>query len=551
MIKPRFAIAALLPLLLTACGTEQEALQPNIVLIVADDLGYSDIGSFGGEIRTPNLDSLAAHGLRLTNFHTAPTCGPTRAMLMTGIDSHPVGMATNAATLRRLTYLQGRSGYEGHLNERAVTVATLLQDAGYQTYLSGKWDLGGNEGSRPIDRGFDKSFALATGGASHFSDAEGALQSDGGANYIEDERVVDELPNDFYSSRFYADRAMEYIESGDPAKPFFAYVAFTAPHWPLQVPDDWLDRYRGQYDGGWQQLAESRLERQLELGLIDSVPGYSPLRGVREWDSLPAEERQLRAREMEIYAAMVEYMDWQIGRLIEYVESLPSDRETLIIFLADNGPEGNAIDRIGNNAAWIEERFNNDLDNMGRRDSYLWTGPGWAQASAQPHRLYKSFVAEGGISAPSIIYLSGSTPEVHTSDALVRVSDVPATILDAAGISHPGARYKGRDILPMEGRSALPVFFSAADSIHEGEALGWELYGNRALIRDNWKAMLIWPPYGDGQWKLFDLSADPLEERDLGAEHPELLDELIGEWNAYAEDKGIYLFEEDSGYGRY
>ena len=544
-------LAVVVAFAFSGCSAPEQPARPNIVLMVADDLGYSDIGAFGGEISTPNLDSLAAHGLMLTNFHAAPTCGPTRAMLMTGIDPHPVGMATNAATLRRLPHLKGRPGYDGHLNQRAVTVATLLRDAGYQTYVAGKWDLGGNEGSRPVDRGFDKSFVLSAGGASHFSDMEGSLRGDGGAKYLEDDEVVESLPDDFYSSRFYVDRAMEYIGAGDPEKPFFAYVAFTAPHWPLQVPDDWLDRYRGRYDGGWHDLARARLARQLELGLIDEVPAYEPLRGVADWDSLPADERAVRAREMEIYAAMIEYMDWQIGRLIEFVESLPTDRETLIVFMADNGPEGNAIDRIGNNGEWVAERFNNDLDNMGRIDSYLWTGPGWAQASAQPHRLYKSFVAEGGIRAAAIIHHSAATERNGRSDALVRATDIPATLLDAAGVTHPGVRYQGREVLPMEGRSALPLLFTGAETIHAGEALGWELYGNRALIRDEWKAMLIWPPAGEGRWQLFNLRDDPAEERDVSEDHPALLDELIDEWNAYAERNGIFLFEEDNGYGRY
>ena len=547
----RLLPAVFAAILVAGCSAPDEPVPPNIVLMVADDLGYSDLGAYGSEISTPNLDSLAAHGLQLTNFHTAPTCGPTRAMLMTGIDPHPVGMATNAATLRRLPHLAGRPGYDGHLNSRAVTVATLLRDGVYQTYITGKWDLGGNEGSRPIDRGFDKSFVLSAGGASHFPDMEGSLRSDGGAKYLEDDRVVESLPDDFYSSRFYVDRAMEYIGAGDPDKPFFAYVAFTAPHWPLQVPDDWIDRYRGRYDGGWHELARERLKRQLELGLIDEVPDLEPLRGVADWGSLPAEERVIRAREMEIYAAMVEYMDWQAGRLIEYVESLPTDRETLIVFMADNGPEGNAIDRIGNNGEWVAERFNNDLDNMGRIDSYLWTGPGWAQASAQPHRLYKSFVAEGGISAAAIVHHSGARGGKGMSDALVRATDIAATILDAAGVDHPGSRYNGRDILPIEGRSALPLVFDGADSIHAGEALGWELYGNRALIRDGWKAMLIWPPAGDGQWRLFNLRADPAEQRDVATDNPGLLDELVREWHAYAEKNGIFLFEEDNGYGRY
>jgi arylsulfatase len=555
MENSRFTSCLLLLLALAGCSqkmaNEQAAVPPNIVLIVADDLGYSDIGSFGSEIRTPSLDALAAQGLKLTNFHTAPTCGPTRAMLMTGIDPHPVGMAANAAAVRRIEALQGRRGYEGRLNHDAVTVAALLSDAGYQTYMAGKWDLGSAEGSRPVDRGFQKSFALVNAGASHFSDARGVLSIDKKAMYLENETEVASLPENFYSSRFYTDQILEYIENGDAEKPFFAYVAYTAPHWPLQVPDDWLGKYSGQYDEGWRALSNSRLKKQLEMNLVNQIPDYVPARGVPEWNSLPAEERIVRAREMEIYAAMVEYMDWQIGLLLERVKALPSDRPTLVIFLSDNGPEGNAVDRIGGTGQWVAEAFNNDLDNMGKRNSYLWTGPGWAQASAQPHRLYKSFVSEGGIRTPAIIGYVGSAANEPSSDALVVATDIPATILDAAGVEHPGTRYAGRDILPMEGRSVLPILQGRSESIHDGEALGWELYGNRALIKDQWKATLIWPPAGNGEWQLFDVVSDPPERNNLGGQHPDKLDELVRDWNEYASDKGIYLFELDNGYGRY
>ncbi len=254
---------------------------------------------------------------------------------------------------------------------------------------------------------------------------------------------------------------------------------------------------------------------------------------------------------MEIYAAMIEYMDWQIGELVARIDKVSGDRPTLIMFMSDNGPEGNAIDRIGKNGEWVAATFNNDLDNMGKRDSYLWTGPGWAQASAAPMNLYKSFVAEGGIRSPAIVRYSGAHADTGISNAMLVATDIPATILDAAGVSHPGTTYKGRDVLPMEGRSAMPIITGAAASIHDGNALGWELYGNRALVRDQWKAILVWPPRGDGQWHLYDIEADPYEVNDLALQHPDLLDELVSDWHGYAEDKGIYLFEKDNGYGRF
>ena len=344
---------------------------------------------------------------------------------------------------------------------------------------------------------------------------------------------------------------MQYIDEGDSSKPFFAYVAYTAPHWPLQVPDDWLEKYTGRYAEGWQVLRAERQARQQQLGLFANVPLAEPLPGVADWQTLPADEKKVRAKEMEIYAAMIEYMDGQIGILLEHVNALQDDRPTLVIFLSDNGPEGNAIDRIGNNGAWIAETFNNDIENMGKQESFLWMGPGWAQASATPLNLYKSFVSEGGIRTPAIMHYTGAAASGVTSDALLVATDIPATILDAAGVEHPGTRYGDRDILAMEGRSALSLLTGEIDSVHSGNPIGWELYGNRALLLDQWKAILLWPPAGDGQWRLYDLEADPHEQIDLSTQHPETLDKLVELWHEYADEKGIYLFEQDNGYGRF
>lgn len=258
--------------------------RPNIVLIVADDMGYSDVGAYGGEIRTPNLDALAREGLQLTNYRTGATCGPTRAMLISGVDHHRAGVGTNAASLRRLPELHGRPGYEGYLNDQVVTFVRLLDDAGYHTFMTGKWDLGDQPGKLPTDRGFDRFFGIPGGGASHFSDAVGTFRPTEDAVYREDAERV-ELPDDFYTSKAYADRLLEFIdERPDDDHPYFAYLAFTAPHWPLQVPDDWLDRYAGAYDDGWEVIRRQRFERQRELGLLPGTAELPPShRAVADW----------------------------------------------------------------------------------------------------------------------------------------------------------------------------------------------------------------------------------------------------------------------------
>lgn len=524
---------------------------PNILLIVADDLGYSDLGAYGGEIKTPNLDALATGGLRLTNYHTSPTCGPTRAMLMTGVDHHKAGIGTNAASLRRLPELAGRPGYEGFLNDRVVTVASLLHDAGYRTYMTGKWDLGGQPGKRPTDRGFDRYFGIPAAGASHFSDATGTFRPVKDAVYLEDGERVDALPDDFYTSKDYTDRMLDFVAAGESDAPWFAYVAYTAPHWPLQVPDDWIERYRGIYDIGWDAIRHQRFERQRELGILPPQAVLSESGpSVPEWASLSPGQREVELKRMELYAAMVELMDRHIGRL---VSTLTTDaaRETVVIFLSDNGSEGNDIEAILDNKYWIPATFDNRLDNMGRVGSYVWLGAGWGQATSSPFRLYKSFVTEGGIRAPAVFSSTGERFAAGIRHGLVDVRDIAPTLLDLAGIAHPGERYRDRDVLPPDGRSALAYLEGRADTVHADEPVGYELYGNRAIIAGRFKAVLTWPPEGDGRWSLYDLSQDPAESTDLSLVEPARLAELASAWADYAEASGVAVFSRDLGYGRY
>jgi len=524
--------------------------RPNIVLVVADDLGYSDIGSFGSEIRTPNIDAMAERGIRLTNFHTAPTCGPTRAMLMSGVDHHRAGLASNAAALIRLPQLRGRPGYEGYLNSQVVTFVQLLQDSGYRTYMTGKWDLGKEPGYLPTDRGFDRYFGIADGGASHFSDATGNTRRLARASYFDDGTPVDTLPADFYSSTTYVDKMLGYVAADDGERPFLAYLALTAPHWPLQVPDEWIDQYAGVYDDGWHAIRERRFAKQRELGIVpDDAAMSPPNRAVPDWATLSPARRATELKRMELYAAMIELMDREVGRLLSAIED--RDRETILIFLSDNGAEANAIDQWLDNDYWIPAAFDNRLDNMGRRDSYVWLGVGWGHAAVTPLKLYKSYTAEGGIRTPAIVYSSAGRFAPSLRDGLVTVMDVAPTILALAGVDHPGTRYLDRDVLPMSGRSALGYLEGRSDTVHGDEPLGWELYGNRALIRGNWKATLTWPPEGDGRWQLFDIRRDPAETRDLASDEPGMLEELRHAWDNYAEANGVAIIDEDLGYGRY
>lgn len=549
MVKQRCLATLLLSLFAISVNADE---RPNIVLIIADDVGFSDIGAFGGEIRTPNLDSLANDGVRLTNFHAAPTCGPSRSMLLTSVDHHLAGAGINRAGLFRLPELQGKPGYEGYLNDSVVTYVSLLRDAGYHTYMTGKWDPGTQPGQLPFDHGFEKSFVMAAGGASHFDDMRGLTRPVAYVPYYEDDRKIEKLPEDFYSSEFYTDRIIEYIDSNDDGQPFLAHLSFTAGHWPLQVPDDWLDRYADDYEEGWRAVREARFRRQKELGVI---PAHAELSAghpaVQNWDELLPAQREVELKRMQIYAAMIENMDYHIGRLLEFLDDRDTDRETIIIFISDNGAEGNDVGHMLDNTYWVPSHFDNRLDNLGKQGSYMWLGVGWGDAGVSPFTLFKSYTTAGGLRAPAIIHSSGGSFGTGIKDAIVTIRDLAPTILDLAGVEKHDGSYRGRTVHRMTGTSLLDYLGGLAETVHGNEPLGWELYSSRALIKGEWKAVRIFPPAGSGDWQLFNIKTDPTENYDLAADFPDVMAELIADWDAYAAANGVVVFERDIGYGRY
>ena len=527
-------------------GAGPTGARPNVLLIVADDLGYTDLGVTGGEIRTPNLDALARSGLLLTSFLVSPTCSPTRAMLISGADTHPAGLGTMSGEAD--TNQKDRPGYEGYLSDRVVSVATLLKDAGYHTYLSGKWHLGMEVHQGPQARGFERSFALLPGGASHFADATALVERPEPAPYREDGRAVT-LPAGFYSTSHFTDKLIEYLRAGlADGKPFFAYAAYTSPHWPLQVPDAELDRYRGRYDDGYDVLRTRRFARAQELGIVPpgtAVPQRTEF--ARAWNGLLPDEQRHQARAMGIYAAMVENLDHHIGRLLQFLKDAGQYENTLVLFFSDNGAEGNPIDRLKNNAAWIPKRFDNSVGNLGRRNSYAWAGPGWSQA-ATPFRLWKGFPTEGGVRVPAIVRLGAGTRR-GVASVPVSVKDVVPTLLELAGARHPGSTYEGRPVAPLEGRSLVSFLKGQSETVHGDDfTMGWELFGRRALRQGDWKIVWLYPPYGPGRWELFDLAKDPLESRDIAAAEPDRLARLIRVWDEYAARNGVVLPTRDMGY---
>ncbi len=526
----------------------------NIVLIVADDLGFTDLGCFGSEIRTPNIDKLASQGLLSTSFHTAPTCSPTRSMLLTGVDNHRTGYGTMEGDWAENQ--RGVRGYEGHLNFDVVTFPRLLQESGYHTSLAGKWHQAfpaDTENLWPDKRGFDRSFCILQGGAGHFDDMQPMFSFYKKSLYLEDGSLLDSLPKGFYSSDFYTQKAIEYIsESIEEDKPFFSYIAYTAPHWPLQVPDEYIDLYKGRYDDGYEAIAEERLARSKKLGIMsENTPHHEITPNVKPWNDLSQDEKAASSRTMEVYAAMVERLDANIGVLINHLKSVGQYENTLIVFMSDNGAEGNNINNIVDTREWVAENFDNNLENMGRKNSYIFTGPSWAQVSSLPFKWYKGFSTEGGVRCPLIInYPESDGLAGKISNQFISVKDLAPTILDYAGVQHPGTTFDGRNIYPMDGTSMLGFLSGERAYTHESnKAHCWELYGRRAVLKGDWKAEYYEKPHGTEEWELYNLKEDPSQLNDLASSQANKMLELKAEWDVYAKQYNLTLPNEKVGYG--
>ena len=530
---------------ITAVGQLQaaEPTPPNIMLILADDMGFNDMGVMGGEIATPTLDSLADEGLLMTNFYTAPTCSMTRAKLMTGTDNHLVGLG-QMKERKKAPNQMDNVGYVGYLNEHTVTIAERLKDAGYSTYITGKWHLGMEEEQSPHARGFERSFVLLDGGASHF-DLRGNFQTKPDAPYREDGKSLSQLPEGFFSTTFYTDKMIEYI--GDKPrqdKPFFAYVAYTAPHWPLMAPQEWIAKYQGRYDQGYEVLREERLNRMKQLGVLDkSIEAYPFWDKIPAWDSLTAEEKKTESRKMEVYAAMVAQMDNQIQRLIDHLKAIDEYDNTLLVFLSDNGAAGDnpfkIMERWEGSDKYLAT-YDLNYENMGLPNSYVFYGTPWALAGTAPFRHFKGFPTEGGIRTPAIIRLPGA--KAHQSDAVATLKDLPMTFLDIAGVE-PQNHYKGRPVYPMTGKSLLPLVAGEAKQVHsEDEMFGWEISNNRAVRQGNWKIVNIEDKrFNTERWELYNLADDPTELNDLSKKKPQKLTEMKQTWQRYADRNNVIL----------
>ena len=538
-------------------GVGDNGERPNFLLIVVDDMGFSDLGSFGGEIETPNLDQLALAGVRLTNFVAGSTCSPTRSMLLTGVDNHKAGLGN---MLEELAPNQmGRPGYEGQLNTRVVTIASLLGKAGYRTMMTGKWHLGQGDDSGPSARGFDRSFTMLQGGASHFSDMRPAYAPtpEVKAKYRENGIALDALPDEFeYSSQFYVDRLITYLsESKTNDAPFFAYLSFTAPHWPLQAPAQTIEKYHGRYDAGYDELLVSRLARAKELGVIPETATVNPAPPKHQpWHSLGEEDRRRASRAMEIYAAMIDEVDRHSGRLFDYLRASGEFDNTVIIFLSDNGAEGHDLDETWPADLFpeirktIDESHDFSFEAMGHPGSYVLYGPDWGRAGSPAFNLYKAFPTDGGTRVAAFVHYPAfeKTGVVNT---VISVKDITPTVLELAGVKQPDGDFNGRTVEKISGLSQVKLLSGRATGRDDkNRVLVFELFGKRSVRRGDWKLVHMPEPYGTNDWQLFDLTSDIGEANDVSAKNPVVVNELIAQWQKYVDENNVILPDWVSGY---
>ena len=527
---------------------QKEARRPNIVIILADDMGYSDMGMFGSEIKTPNMDGLASDGVRFTNFYTHASCSPSRSMLLSGVDTHINGLGNmNEWTAPNQ---EGKDGYEGDLNNRVVTIPQLLKEVGYHTYMVGKWHLGKSPDKIPAARGFERDFTMLDGMGSYW-DMTNMSALTPNTLFTEDGKYLTKLPKDYYATKTYTDKLISFIDAnhGD-GKPFFAYVSHQAPHDPYHLPKDWRDRHVGQYDFGWDMLREQRLKRQKELGIVpESSVLAERMWFIPEYSILAPGTRAVLGRKMELYAGLVENLDYHIGRLIDHLKAIGEYENTVFIIFGDNGAEGNDLGAMisgtpgtRDNLFWAMKWSQNDPNAWGSPGSYVGYGPGWAQVSMTPFSQYKGWVAEGGIrnalvvSGPVVKREKGSI-----NNGLMFIADIMPTILDITGARYPEEN-NGRELPELIGKSWSAVLANEAESPRTADDyIAWEIFGNRAIRQGDWKLRWEVIPLGKSDWELFNLAADPAEKHDLAAENPGKVKEMLLLWDKYAKENNVII----------
>ncbi len=491
-------------------------VRPNIIVILADDMGYSDLGCMGSEISTPNLDQLAANGLLMTQFYNAGRCCPTRASLLTGLYQHQAGVGD-------MTENRGVPAYQGYLNKQCVTIAEVLREAGYTTAMTGKWHVGERPEHWPQRRGFTHFYGLPQGGGAYFYPFLVNRQ------VWENDRQVTPDSNTFYSTDAFSAYAAQFIEKQkNSSSPYFLYVAYVAPHFPLQAKAEDIRRYRGKYKAGFEAIRQQRFARMKALGILaPSVPLSPAEELVKNWESLAEAEKDTFDLKMAIYAAQVESMDRGIGKIVEQLKKTNQLNNTLILFLSDNGGESahaypvkGADGPIGSAKSWA---------------SY---GASWANVSNTPFRLYKGLTYEGGIITPLIAHYPNKIALKQLSRQPGHIIDLVPTLLELTGARYPST-YQGNDVLPLAGESLATLFKGQQKPLNRN--LYWEHEGNRAVRQGKWKLVSRYP---ENRWSLYDLANDPTELNDLSNRHPDKVKKFANQYETWASRTGVIPWTE-------
>ena len=535
--KRLIVLAVLCFSLVTSVTQAAEETRPNIILIMVDDMGFSDLGCYGSEIETPHLDALAAGGVRFSQFYNTARCCPTRATLMTGLHPHQTGIGWMTNPPGNTRGDQKPPAYQGYLNRQCVTIAEVLQTAGYATYMTGKWHLGFNAKDRwPLQRGFEKYFGCISG-ATRFFYPEEPRGMTLGNEHITTPASTTERP--FYTTDAFTDYAIGYLKEHQQdatrqEQPFFLYLAYTAPHWPLQAHEEEIKKYRGQYRSGWDELRKQRLAKQKALGLLPADTKLSPRYAeAPAWDSLDKKKQDEMDLKMAVYAAMVDRMDQNIGKLVDWLKANQKFDNTLILFLSDNGAcaEGPPL---GRGRFMLPENRNQEHSN-----SY---GKAWANASNTPFRLFKHYAHEGGTSTPFLMHWPAQIKprkEWYTEPA--QLIDVMPTLVDVAQAKYPQT-FAGHSIPALDGVSLRPAM--QGQGLNRGRPLFIEHESN-AFVRDgDWKLVGrgVSPAKGfqPQKWELYNVKQDRTEVNDLAEKKPALVSDLSQQWQAWAKQVGVY-----------
>ncbi|WP_423735114.1 arylsulfatase [Chitinophaga caseinilytica] len=511
------ALLALLP-----AAHPQSARRPNIILIMVDDMGYSDIGPYGSEIHTPNLDRLAREGLKLREFYNNSICAPTRASLMTGQYNHRAGIGFFDVNL-------GLPAYQGYLNRSSLTVAEVLQQSGYTTLMAGKWHVGNDSLSWPNQRGFDRFFGFI-GGASNYYDIGSYADKVPPVTLVENNKTIRLQPGQYLTDEI-AGHAVQYLdETRDSKKPFFLYVAYNAPHWPLQAQPEDIEKYKGRYSIGWDSLRTQRIARMKELGIIAPGATIATDPEVPRWESLTFDEKKLWEKKMEVYAAMIDRLDQGIGKILNKLKELKQDENTLVVFISDNGAQGGFIP--------FGRKRQRNSGPIGTAGSYDYQEQSWAHVSNTPFRAYKATAYEGGISSPLIAWFPGKIAAGSTARGTAHLIDLAPTFYEIAGAKYPSV-YKQTPSYPLAGTSLAHLFF-ARQEIDRKAPLFWERAGNRAVRSGRWKLVSAYPA---NVWELYDIETDRAETRDLAAQNPQLVTELSAAYDKWAKANDVVEYD--------